>query len=304
MRTTPLRVLTSITLAATALIAAPAGPPALAQTRSAQVEVQVPVNLQDAQTTREELRRLLGMHPTSLGRILKLDPQLMLNEAYLAPYPALADFLKRHPEVPRNPAYFLNFIDSWGNMEDPVPADQQTRREAINFFRNTFGEIVFFLVFLTVTYTIVWLVRYVISHRRWIRATKVQAEVHGRLLERLSSNEELMAYVQSSAGSHFLMASPIADAGPSPEGAPVAAPFGRILWAVQAGLVLASGGVGLLIIRRYVMPEVGDMLLTLGVLAVSLGVGFALASGASYVISRRLGLIDQPRPAAVRDYPA
>lgn len=60
-------------------------------------------------------------------------------------------------------------------------------------------------------------------------------------------------------------------------------------------MVLISGGTGLLIIRRYVIEEAGDMLLTLGVLAVSLGIGFGLASLASFVISRRLGLIETPQ---------
>lgn len=276
-----------------ALVALPAS--ALGQARR-QVESAAP-DVQEAPVTRNEFRAVLGLYPPALGRVLKLDPQLMTSETYLAPYPAVSAFLKQHPEVPRNPSYFLSFIDQWGNTQDPVPAQEQTRRDAINLWRNTFESLIFFAVFLTVTFTLAWLVRYVVGHRRWIRATKVQSEVHGRLLERLSSNEELLAYVQSPAGSHFLKAAPVAESAPI---SPMASPFGRILWSVQAGLVLASGGIGLLIIRSYVIPEVGDMLLTFGVLAVSLGAGFALASTASYMISRRLGLLE-PRETTPRE---
>jgi len=38
---------------------------------------------------------------------------------------------------------------------------------------------------------------------------KVQAEAHTKLLDRLTSNDELLAYVQSSAGSRFLQSAPM-----------------------------------------------------------------------------------------------
>ena len=110
------------------------------------------------------------------------------------------------------------------------------------------------------------------------------------VLERFGSNDELVAYIQSPAGSNFLKGSPVVTDEPS--GGMVSAPLGRILWSVQAGAVLASGGVGLLIVRRYIMEELGDLLLTMGGLALSLGAGFALAALASYFISNRLGLFE------------
>jgi hypothetical protein len=73
-------------------------------------------------------------------------------------------------------------------------------------------------------------------------------------------------------------------------------PFGRILWSMQAGLVAAAAGIGLLIVKPYVVEEAGEMLLTLGVLILSLGVGFALAAAASYILSQRLGLLSPAHP--------
>src|SRR5690606_23124035 len=104
----------------------------------------------------------------------------------------------------------------------------------------------------------------------------------------------LVAYLQSQAGQH-LMAVPAVIETTAPA---MAAPFSRILWAVQAGIVLVSGGIGLLVIRRSIIEEAGPALLTLGVLAIAIGVGFGLASVASYFLSRRLGLFDAPRDEA------
>ena len=131
--------------------------------------------------------------------------------------------------------------------------------------------------------------KYFIGHRRWIRTAKVQTEVHSRLLERFSSNDELLAYVQSPAGARFLQALPAASGR---ERHSVAAPISRILWSVQAGLVLACGGIGFLFIKRHVIEDVAQMMIAMGTLGVSIGIGFALAALASFVISQRLGLLE------------
>ena len=48
---------------------------------------QTPTELdqQRAEVTREELRDLMQRYPPALGRVLKLDPTLLTNSAYLAP---------------------------------------------------------------------------------------------------------------------------------------------------------------------------------------------------------------------------
>ena len=248
-----------------------------------------------AEQVREELRGLLERYPPALGRVLRLDPTLMTNEAYLAPYPALGEFMARNPQVPHNASYFLNFVsvDSSSSFSRPDTPELAIRREAINMWRSTMGDFIAFMVFIVVTVAIIWLIKYLVAHRRWLRATKIQSEVHSRMLERFSNNEELLAYVQSPAGSHFLKATPMAPI--EAVSSPVAAPFNRILWSVQAGLVLASGGIGCLIIKQHVIEEVAQLLLTLGVLGITVGIGFALAAAASYMLSARLGLLEQSK---------
>ena len=242
-----------------------------------------------AEDVRRAFREVMNRYPPALGRVLRLDPTLLSNEAYLAPYPALAEFIRLHPEVTRYSGYFLSYADGDGNSWEPADAEARVRSEALGMWRGFIGDMTAFSVFLVVTGALIWLVRYFVSHRRWLRATKVQTDVHNRLLERFSSNEELLAYVQSPAGAKFLQAAPVSvEAADVPS---VAAPVSRILWSVQAGLVLATGGVGLLFIRGHLIEEISQLLMVVGTIAVSLGVGFTLAAGASYVISNRLGLL-------------
>src|SRR5882762_3070000 len=61
----------------------------------------------DADDTRRQLEDLLKVYPPSLPRILRMDPTLVNNEAYLQPYPVLATFLNQHPEIRHNPMYFF-----------------------------------------------------------------------------------------------------------------------------------------------------------------------------------------------------
>ena len=44
----------------------------------------------DSHETREALQTLLSKYPPQVGRVLKLDPALFSNQAYLANYPELA----------------------------------------------------------------------------------------------------------------------------------------------------------------------------------------------------------------------
>jgi hypothetical protein len=242
-----------------------------------------------AEEVRSDFERLLQRYPPALGRVLKLDPTLMSDPNYLAAYPDLVAFLEQHPEIPRYNSYFLNFISD-SNWQEPRDPDTQVRMRAMDMWRDMFGGAAILTGFLSSLVALTWLIRYIVTHRRWIRATKLQTDMQNRLLERFTSSGELLAYVQSPAGRNVLATVP--PLGLDTAAAPVAAPFSRILWSLQAGFVIVSAGIGLLIVRHYVIEEVSEMMLVIGTLAVSLGVGFALASAASYMLSQRLGLFD------------
>ena len=195
-----------------------------------------PANDFDAERVREQFYEVLEKYPPSLGRVLKLDPSLMANEAYLAPYPGVALFLAQHPEIGRNPSYFLERINTPGFGAAPDPA----RAEAARRSRTMLAAFAAFLVFLVVIGVVVWVIRTIIDTRRWNRVSKTQAEVHTKLLDRFASNEDLLAYIQTPVGR-------VPGVGPAPlpeDARPIGAPFSRILLSVQAGIVLAVAAAG------------------------------------------------------------
>src|SRR5262245_18493231 len=145
----------------------------------------------DARETRERLESLFQKYPPTLAGVLKLDPSLLGNETYLAPYPALSAFLQQHPEVAHNPSYFLGNVRSMNVWE---PRDE--RREAYELIGGTLAGIAGFFVFIVFITAIGWLIKTTINYRRWNRLSKVQTEVHTKLLDRFTQNEDLLSYMQ------------------------------------------------------------------------------------------------------------
>lgn len=237
----------------------------------------VPV-VQDADFVRQELWEIMRGYPRSVGEILRRDPSLMSRADYMAPYPALVAFLEQHPEVPRNVEYYLEGYGSWGRQQfDP-------EFEALGVL---LGGMAAFFTFMLVLGVFGWLVRAVIMHRRWVKASQVQADVHSKLMERMNSNDELLAYIQSPAGRRFLEAAPIqAEAEP----AGISAPVGSIIWSMMAGIVLATVGVGFRLAATYVGDDAREPFTVVGVIILSLGGGFVLAAISAYILTSRLGL--------------
>jgi hypothetical protein len=243
---------------------------------------------QDARETRNDFENVLKRLPPAVGRVMRLDPSLMRNASYLAPYPTLATFLQSHPAVVQNPGYYLEHIDyEFWNPREP----ENARTQAVRAWREMMQGFAILVVFSTVTLALLWIVKTLIDHRRWYRTSKVQTEVHTKLLDRFSSNEDLMAYMQTPSGRRFLESAPLPIEGPTRA---MAAPLSRILWSLQAGLVLATGAVGVLFVSGRVIEEIAQPLFALGVLVLALGVGFIVSAGASFLLSRRLGLLDVP----------
>jgi len=274
--------------------AAPVSAEAAAEAQSSQA-VQVP---QGAEETRREFRSILEQLPPALGVVLKSDPTLMTNASYLAPYSTLAKYLQAHPEIARDPAYFLEHVETvqmvdyrYGNrrVSTPLTTDEQMRLESLSTWRNTMDSFLFLLGFTAAALSLLWVVRYIVEHRRWLRATRIQSEVHNKLLERFTSSTELAAYMESPAGAKFLSAAPLAMESASSQ-AP-GAPFSRILWSVQAGVVLMAAGIGFLFIQRRMEYEVAQMLGAWGTLSIAVGAGFVISAAMSYVISSRMGLL-------------
>jgi hypothetical protein len=246
---------------------------------------QVPVfqETADARTTRDQLMSILRQHPPAVGEVLQRDPSLLTRADYLAPYPVLWAFLQKHPEISRNPSFFLGEFRYY----EPRPQDRP-----VEMFQMVLAGTGVAMGIAALLGVFVWVVRSIIDHRRWLRLSRVQAEVHTKLLDRLTTNEDLLTYIQSPAGRRFLESAPITlDQEPRATTAPVS----RIIWSLQAGLVLAALGAGFWWVQQNVSSEVAEGFFVIGVIAFSLGVGFTASAVLAYFISTRLGLVVRPK---------
>lgn len=235
----------------------------------------------DSGETREALIAVLNRYPPQVGRVLKLDPTLFSNPNYLANYPALQAFIAQHPEVAHNTTFYLESV--W------VPNDSVPESANIRLWRSMMEALSLAAVMLAIFGAVIWLIRTLIEHRRWSRLTRTQAEVHNKLMDRFTSSEELMAYMQTPGGKRFLESGVVSLESSTPRA--VSAPIGRILWSVQIGVVVIAAGIGLQIISTMIDREVAQPMLALGVLAAAIGGGFLLSAFISYILSKRLGLI-------------
>jgi hypothetical protein len=278
---------------AVALFCSPVVPGASAQTPKVEPRRPAPASGQvtqmDAQGTREALMRILENHPPSVGRVLKLDPSLMRSETYLASYPELRDFLAQHEEIPQNAQFYLEGIRIGQND------NYQPRSQKLELLAGILAGFAAFIAAGIIFGTLIWLIRTVLDQRRWSRLSKIQAEVHSKLMDRFSSNDELLTYVQTPSGRRFLESgpSPLQEAGPA-----MAAPIARILWSMQIGAVLLVTGMGLLFLSSRALFEAQEFFYIAGCMSTAVGAGFLVSAVAAYVLSRRLGLIDRQTPGS------
>jgi hypothetical protein len=142
-----------------------------------------------------------------------------------------------------------------------------------------------------------WVLRISLEHKRWGRAVHAQAEMHAKLLDKFGTSQDLIAYVESEAGKRFLEA-PVFQ---SQTQRSLALPFGRILWTVQAGVVAAILGVGILALRGHAPSSDSSFgFEVFGTLITTLGVGFLVSGAVSYLLAKYMGLLNPPEEASSR----
>lgn len=250
-----------------------------AAVEQAAAPVTVAVSERSANDTRMELNDLLSDHPPSVREVLQRDPGLLENDAYLSAYPRLAAFVRAHPEIGRAPDFFLG-----------KPGRNAPESATLRIWSELSSMISVGSVLLGFGLGLAWLVRTVLDHRRWQRVSKVQVETHTKILDRLTSSDDLRAYIESPAGRQFLESAPIALDGSTP---PIAAPVNRILWSVQVGVVALFAGIALVLVGKTAPMGVqdGQPLAVLGTLLSAIGAGFLVSAAVSYVLSRHLGLL-------------
>jgi hypothetical protein len=239
---------------------------------------------------RRQLMDMLRMSPR-LTEVLSRDASLIGDADYIQrKNPELARYLEQHPEIVRNPEFYL-FGGHEGYRLDDVRwnGSVSERERVVNRLMNDIGPVIALFIFFLGG---LWLLRLIMDNLRWKRVLHLQTEVHNKLLDKLGSSQELLAYMQTDAGKRFLEGAPVSVALTEAEpqwGSPVA----RIMRPLQAGIVLAAAGVGFMI-NGY------DVLQIIGKIALMIGFGFIISAAASWLIARQSGLLDHANDATNR----
>jgi hypothetical protein len=232
--------------------------------------------------TRDQLLRVVHLSP-KLAAVVVRDPSLLADEAYVnRNNPALAKFLDEHPEIARNPDFYL--FGSRGQREFV----EHDRAPAIS------GDFVAFIVFLCILLSLLWLIRVMLENRRWTKIFNQQSEAHHKLLEKFGTSEELLNYMRTDSGKRILELTP-----PSPAmgGLPRSSPVARILTPLQSGVVFALVGIGFLLLMHSAATNAALDLgrpapfLVFGMLSLVLGIGLIVSAGLSWAFARHLGLL-------------
>lgn len=248
---------------------------------------------ENVSATREQLLRLLRLSP-KLTSVVARDPSLLADQDYVnRNNPELARFLEQHPEILRNPDFYL-FARSMGR-------DREQRLEQVVWpdlaFQGSYRvehttDYLAFIALLAVFAAALWLLRLFVENRRWGRTMNLQAELHNKLLDKFGNSQELLTYMNSEAGRRLLQAGPAAEADlPSP--AKLA--LSRILLPLQLGAVLFLLGAGCLSFQGE--PGIELKARVFGILGVMAGLGFIISAGLSYLMAWRLGLLPRRKEA-------
>jgi hypothetical protein len=133
-----------------------------------------------------------------------------------------------------------------------------------------------------------YIVYVIVDGYRRRQQTRVYTEFHSKMLDRIGSAKEFGEFFGSEAGNRFLSALSSSDA---------AAPQLRILRSLQTGLVLLALGIGLFILtdQRNFELDAMDGLMVTATAATAIGAALVVSTAMSYLLSKRMGLIDRPR---------
>src|SRR5436853_5013780 len=181
--------------------AKPAQPAAAAQNAAANGTTTGPLDGETIERNRRDMFELLRATPR-LTEILRNDSALLADQPLVERHnPQLARFLEQHPEIPRNPEFYL-FSNVGGMHLSQVRENVESERERVMMrVVNESGPVVVYLVVLGAG---AWLLRVLMDNLRWKRVFNTQTEIYNKLLDKFSTNDELLAYVRSESGKRFL----------------------------------------------------------------------------------------------------
>lgn len=120
----------------------------------------------------------------------------------------------------------------------------------------------------------------------WQRHQQIKrmAEFNGRLVERLGSVKDVAEFLQTDGGAKMLNSLTIERASTSVRE--------RVLRGAAFGVVCIAVSIGFLILGRIFTWEDHEGFTIIGVIALSLGLGFVVSSAVSYFLAKGLRILD------------
>jgi hypothetical protein len=288
-----------LALASALAVSAQTGVPAAKNTAQAHRQAQtapVPqLTDQNAAATQDQLLKLLRVSPV-LTSVVARDPSLLADQEYVARNnPELAQFIASHPDIAKNPEFYLFSRLNSGNgkhrdqaLERAVWPDLVPVNKEESTAPAVIGVMIPILVPLGFFAALGWIIYVFVQNHHRNRVLKQQTELHSRLIEKLGTSQELAAYMETEAGKRFLMAS--SALMESEPGSRIPNAVARVLTPLQVGIVMTLLGIGLLLLR-HAGPGLETAMTVLGVLALMPGLGFILSAGVTWVLARRMGLM-------------
>ncbi len=255
---------------------------------------------QDVAATQEQLLKLLRLSPV-LTSVVARDPSLLADQQYVERNnPELAQFIESHPDVAKNPEFYLfsRLESNRGHrdqaLERAVWPDLAPAKESEPVATKIVALLIPILSILGFFTATIWIIYVFVQSRRWNRLLKQQSEVHGRLIDKFGTSQELTAYLGTEAGQRFLMASPMALT--LNEGQRMPNTVARVLTPLQAGVVMTLLGMGFLFLR-HAGPGMETPMKVVGTLVLMPGIGFILSAAVTWALAHRLGLMPDKNEA-------
>lgn len=271
----------------------------ITRTETRTVEDSTPEAFPDTQ------RKLLGFlreTPAVAGAVAR-DPSLLGEKAYMErSNPQLAEFLAAHPEVGRNPEYYL-FTDlprANGDREHALQRElwPEYLHNGLDIM-DIVGPIAGVVALAVFLGSIVWIVRLFSDGRRQSRQLKTQSELQSRLVDKLGTSEELLAYLNSEAGQKMLVGNADEAALPAPNFT-----MERVARPLQIGVGLIVLSLGVFLLKSCGFPGQSNAVAASTTHAVSIllgavGCGFILSAAIAWMMAKKMGLLPAPARSEV-----
>jgi len=111
---------------------------------------------------------------------------------------------------------------------------------------------------------------------------RVMAEFHNKLLDRINNGSELAQFMDSPGGTKFIESISTERSHPAL----------RVMRAVQIGIVLCAAGIGCRVVgwQTFMEREAAEGFVVLGIMLLSIGIGYLVSAAASFGLGRSLGV--------------